>query len=54
MEYITTYDEFMSHVLALMNYFGVLGPIRYLLLFVLVLAGMSAFIRFLAGRASGD
>ena len=48
-----SYGEYVSHVLGLLDWLGILTPIKYGLIFVLSLAGMSAFAGFLRGRGSG-
>jgi hypothetical protein len=45
-----TYGEFAGHVFGLLETLGVLEPLKFFLLFVLAVAGMSAFIKFLSGR----
>lgn len=46
---MSSYGEFVSHVLGILNSLGVLEPLRYFILFVLVVAGMTLLIRMMSG-----
>lgn len=46
---ISSYNEFVSHVLGMLDAFGVLTPLKWLLLFGLSIAGFWAFIGVLRG-----
>lgn len=51
--YFDDYGEFAGHVFGLLETLGVLQPLKFFLLFILAVAGMAAFVKFLAGRAGG-
>jgi hypothetical protein len=47
--YVQSYSEFVSHILGLLDYLGVLSPIKFGLMFILALMGITAFVRFMSG-----
>jgi hypothetical protein len=47
--YVQSYSEFVSHILGLLDFLGVLSPIKFGLMFILALMGITAFVRFMSG-----
>jgi hypothetical protein len=47
------YGTFAGHVFGLLETLGVMEPLKYFLLFILAVAGMSVFLKMLAGRIGG-
>lgn len=46
---MSSYGEYVSHVLGMLNSLGILQPIQFMLLFVLVIAGMGMLVRMMSG-----